>query len=243
VSDQALVEFPLADRRDETDTLADDAADRTDLLRNGMIGHLRVRAGEVLAIHGNAPVNAAPDIAEDALAIDILRRADAATAADAAVGVERDIGMRGIERPAGLQIGKLGGLGHVQPVGHRLKLAIAARLADRAKVIAFVEEHFHQIPAHLIEPRGLVFDGLAGCRRLGAGRNAPPPRLDGADPAAALMAQALVVAQARNIDARLIGGFHDRHAGIGLHLDPVDGEGEAGFSLRTAHWEKSLSKM
>jgi predicted protein tyrosine phosphatase len=34
VADQALVEFPLADRRGEADALADDAADRADLGRD-----------------------------------------------------------------------------------------------------------------------------------------------------------------------------------------------------------------
>jgi hypothetical protein len=46
-------------------------------------------------------VDAPADIAEDALAIDILRGADAAPAGDAAVGVERDVGMGGIDRRQG----------------------------------------------------------------------------------------------------------------------------------------------
>jgi hypothetical protein len=75
-----------------------------------MIRHFGIGMGQVLAIDRDAAVNAAADIAEDTLAIDILRGADAPPAADAAVGVERDIGMRGVDRAAGFQIGKLGRL-------------------------------------------------------------------------------------------------------------------------------------
>ena len=54
-----------------------------------------------------------------------------------------------------------------------------------------------------------------------------PAGLDRADPAAALMAQPLVVAKARDIDAGRVGGLHDRLARRGRDLDAVDGEGEA----------------
>jgi hypothetical protein len=125
---------------------------------------------QVLAIDRDPAVNAAADIAEDALAIDILRGADAAPAADAAIGVERDIGMRRIDRAAGLQIGKLGRLDHFQPVGHGLQFAIAAGLADRAEVVALVKQHLHEVAAQLVD-MGVSFSTLA--RR---GRAACRPR-------------------------------------------------------------------
>jgi hypothetical protein len=40
VADQALVEFALADRHREADALADDAADRADLVRPRMVRHI-----------------------------------------------------------------------------------------------------------------------------------------------------------------------------------------------------------
>jgi hypothetical protein len=105
-ADQALVESPFADRRGEPFALSHDAADRADLFRDGEIGDLRVRMGEVFGIDGHPPVDAPADIAEDPLAIDVLAGPDAPPAGDAAVGVERDVRMRGIDGAAGLQIGK-----------------------------------------------------------------------------------------------------------------------------------------
>ena len=51
------------------------------------------------------------------------------------------------------------------------------------------------------------------------------------------MPQPFVVAQARDVDAGLVGGFHDCLAFPGRDLDAVDGEG------KTAHLLKSLSKI
>jgi hypothetical protein len=85
-----------------------------------------------------------------------------------------------------------------------------------------------------------AWPGAAGCVQAG---DAAPAGLDRADPAAALVAQALVVAQARDVDARFVRRLHDRLARIGGDLDAVDGEGEAGFLFGAAHWVKSLSKM
>jgi hypothetical protein len=47
-----------------------------------------------------------------------------------------------------------------------------------------------------------------------------PLRLDRADAAAALVAQPLVIAEPRDVDARGIRGLHDRLAGLCRDLDP-----------------------
>jgi len=230
--DQPVVEVPRADRHGEALALADDAADRTDRGRHRVVADRGVGRREVRAVHRHAPMDAAPDIAEDTLAIDILRGPDAAPAAYAAVGVERDVGVRGVDRAAGFEPRKLGRLGHAEAIGHGLQFAIAAGLADGAEVVAFVEQHLDQVAAQGTEVVGLVLDRKAGGSGLGAGGDAAPAGLDGADPAAALMAQTFVVAEARDVDARRIGGLHDRLPGRGVDGDAIDGEGEGAV----LHW-------
>ena len=228
--------MPRADGRGKPFAFADDAADRAD--RHGMIGKSGIGMGQIGPVHRNPAMDAAPDIAEHSLGIDILRRPDAAPAGNAAIGVQRDIGVRGIEVAAGFQIGKPGCGGHVQPVRHRLQLAIAAFLADRAQVVALVEQHLDQIAAHPVARLGVVFDLKPRLGGLGAGRNAAPCGLDGADPAATLMAQPLHVAKTRDVDAGGVSGLHDGLARCGSNLDAVDTELE-----RPVHLLKSLSKM
>jgi hypothetical protein len=98
-------------------------------------------------------------------------------------------------------------------------------------VVALVKQHLHQVTAQLRDMRCLVLDGQVGGDRLRAGRDAAPARLDRADPAAALMAQPLVIAKPRDVDPGGVGGLHDRLARLRFDLDPVDDEGE-GPSLR-----------
>jgi hypothetical protein len=51
------------------------------------------------------------------------------------------------------------------------------------------------------------------------------------------MAQPFMVAKARNVYSRLVGGLHDRLAGFRRDFDAVDPE----LEILVAHFEKSLS--
>ena len=108
-------------------------------------------------------------------------------------------------------------------------------------MVAFVKEHPHQIAAQFVDMGRFVFDVQVRPRRFGAGGDTAPAGLDRADPATALMAQAFVVAEPRDIAASLVGGLHDglaegrmrvdRHHQVlegGAHLD---GEGAFGDEL------------
>ena len=107
-----------------------------------------------------------------------------------------------------------------------------------AEVVALVEQHLDQVAAHTCPDWRVVFYLKPRLGGLCAGRNAAPARFHRADPAAALMAQALVVAKAGNVDARCICGLHDGLAGLGRQRDAVNVEQEG-----LTHLLKSLSKI
>ena len=101
-------------------------------------------------------------------------------------------------------------------------------------MVAFVEQHPHQIATQLVDMWRLVFDGQVGGGWLGAGCHAAPVYLDRAYPTAALMTQSHMIAKARDIDAGIIGGVHNGLAFFGCDVLAINLKGKA-------HLLKSLS--
>jgi hypothetical protein len=95
--------------------------------------------------------------AEHGLAVLHARRADAARTEDAAVMIEIDVRMRGVDLAPRPLIG-LGRRHHAEAVAQRLQLAIPARHAIGAGMIAFDEQHFDDGAPIVGELRRVVLD-------------------------------------------------------------------------------------
>ncbi len=104
-------------------------------------------------------------------------------------------------------------------------------------MVSLVKKHLNEVATQLVDMRRFVLNRKPRCGWLGAGRNAPPASLYGANPAASLVPQTLMVAEPWNIDTALIGRLHDRLAFHRGYLCPIDRKGEF------THSPKSLSKI
>ena len=115
----------------------------------------------------------------------------------------------------------------VETVGHRLilQVALAALVADRAIQRMVDQQEFHHALARLLHGRGLGEDLLLVGDRQCAARlrlRRAGLHLDEAHPAVAGDRQPVVVAEARNLDARQLTGLQHGDAGRHLQLDAVD---------------------
>ena len=131
------------------------------------------------------------------------RGAHAAAAQDAAVAVDEDVRMQASTLRLGNMVRDTRRR-DAEPVGQGLQLAVAALLAEHAEVVALDEQHVDEVPPHGLDLGHLVLDHvMPWSDRLGAGRLRPAVDQHRADAAAAVGAQLLVVAEPRDVDARL----------------------------------------
>src|SRR4051812_46137811 len=155
---------------------------------------------------------------------DLGREADAARALDAAVH-------RGLDQRPELLVGHgplvLVIAAAIEAVAHRLVLqvALAALVADRAIERMVDQQELHHAVAGLLHGRGVGDDLLLVGHRHGAARlrlGRAGLHLDKAHAAVAGDRQALVGAEARDLDAGHLAGLQDRDAGRHLVFLTVD---------------------
>ena len=190
--------------------------------------HVRrqLRQDAAVEVGRDLHVLAAADGAELLDARDLGHEADAARAVDAAVheGLDERADVLLLDRALVLQIARA-----ADAVGHRLVLqvALAALVADGAVERMIDEQELHHAFARGLDERAIGEDlarraVLVG-RQIGDAHGArgdglgDAGHLDEAHAAVAGDRQALVVAEARNLGARLLARLQDR--GAGLHLD------------------------
>ena len=169
----------------------------------------------------DALVVAAADEPEDSIAVQLGRGPDAAAAEDAAVAVDEELRVRGVQLALREHVGVLR-RGDAEPVGQRLQLARAALLAEHAKVVALDEEHVDQVASQLSQLLGVVLDEHPRRDRLGACRLRTPVDAHGADAAATGGREVLHPTQARDVDPVVLCGLQDRLARTSLDLATVD---------------------
>ena len=223
--DRLDVVEPLADGHRVAHALPEDRADRADV--HGLVGAAQIRIRQVrLGVHPDLLVRAPPHELEGVLPVQVARGPDAAGAEDAAVAVDEDVGMAGVD-VAVRELVRVARGQDAEAVGQGLQLAVAALLAEHAVVVPLHEQHLDEAAAVLLEGLGLVVHHHALGRGRGAGRLRAAVDHHRADPAGAEGRQVLVGAQARDVHAGLVGGLEDRLARLAFDLDPVDGEEEA----------------
>ena len=105
---------------------------------------------------------------EHVLAVDIAAGAHAQLAQDAAVEVEQDVGVAGVDRAVGIELLEVRAF-HAHLVGGGLQQAVAALLATRAEMVAFDEQHLQQRLAVGVQFVGVAFHVQPGRGRAGAG--------------------------------------------------------------------------
>jgi hypothetical protein len=152
---------------------------------------------------------------EDILAIQVPRGSNTASAQDAPVSVQVNIGMRGIHLSVGEQIGKPWSR-DTESIGQGLQFTISALFAEHAVVVTLHKQHVNDIPSKLCDLFGIAFNIDAFGYRLGAGGLAFSIDQHSTDPAASLGLQIFMVAKPWNIFSRGVGCFHDREAGVAL---------------------------
>ena len=152
-----------------------------------------------------------------------VSEADAARAVDAAVHRRLDQRAEILVRHRALVLAVAAA---VEAVGHRLVLqvALAALVADRAVERMVDQQELHHAVARLLDHRRVGLDDHAVGRRHRAGgdRLGRLLHLDQAHAAIAGDRQALVVAEARDLDADLLAGLQHGGARRDLDLDTVD---------------------
>ena len=162
-------------------------------------------------------------------ALDLVADADAAKAQDAAVVVDGEQPVAGVDvdlraDPRQVEVG------HAELVCRVLQLAVIVRDADRADVVALHEHHLGHGPAVLEQELRMRRDvhafrdlGHAGRRELGGARD-----LDHAQAAGAAVVDPFEVAEARDVDPVLLGNLHHGlpfRAGDVLAVDPEREDG------------------
>ncbi len=120
--------------------------------------------------------------AEDGFAVLHPGGADAARTEDAALAIEIDVGVRGIDLPRGPLI-RLGRCDHAEAVAQSLQFAIAARDAVRTRMIALDKQHLDECAPIGGEERCVILDHHAMSGRGHAGGAVAAVDLAGADPA------------------------------------------------------------
>ena len=186
-------------------------------------------------VAGDLAVLAASGLAHLGHARDLGDEAHAAGAGDAArhVGADQRPELQILRRALGFAVA-----GEIHAVSHRLVLqvALAALIADRAVERVVDEQELHHPLARLLDHRRLGLDlrrlavaarahvlDLHGAGGGGLGRAAD--HLDQTHAAVAGDAEPLVIAEARDLDARHLAGLQQREVGIDLDHHAVDGDG------------------
>jgi len=108
-ADRLNIVAPAADRHGEAAPLAQDDADRADM--RCLVGERKVgvRQAPRLGIDDQVLADATPGEGKDVLAVDVATGAHAQLAENAAVEVEQHLGVRGIDRPIGIELRKVRG--------------------------------------------------------------------------------------------------------------------------------------
>ena len=223
---------PLGDRA----ALLEQRAGRTDL-----DALAAARAGRRLAPRrahvGHDPlVDARAHDAPGVGALDLAADPHAADAHDAAVVVDREERMDGVDADRRVDDRQLEVV-DLQVLGEVLELAVVVGDADRADVVALEEQHLGDRPAVLDELLGGRRDlhALGDGGRAGRGELGRAGDLDDAQPARARVGQPVEVAHRRDVDAVLGGDREDRLAVVPGHVGAVDPErvdGHAEHRLR-----------
>ena len=149
-------------------------------------------------------------------AFDLGADPHAARAEDAAIVVDGEALVRGVDRQFGIAIGQAD-VGQPLVLRQGLQLAVAVGHADRADVVALGEQQLEDGAAMLLQPLGVGADfhalgdgGDAGRQQLVAALD-----LDQAQAARANVAQAVEMAERGNVDVVLPRHFQDGLAARG----------------------------
>ena len=136
--------LPIGHR--EADALLEDARRPGRRSAALSVTSMSVSASRAVGVDADLLVRAAADEPEDVLAVQLPRGADAAGAQDAAVAVDEDVRVRGVDLALREQVRVLR-RGDAEPVGQGLQLAVAALLAEHAEVVALDEQHLDDVLA------------------------------------------------------------------------------------------------
>ncbi len=154
---------------------------------------------------------------KDVFAIDIAAGLDAQLAQDAAVEVEQDVGVAGVDRAVRVELLEVRAF-HAHLVGRGLQQAVATFLATRAEVIAFDEQHLQQGLAVAVEFFGIAFDLQPGAGAHAAGSPGVAIDFHAAQPARPMGREIRVPAQVRDVAMRTRGGLQQGLAGAKRHI-------------------------
>ena len=185
----------------------------------------QLRGQRLLDIGADLHVLAAPGGAELLDAGHLGDEADAARAVDAARHMGLDQRAEILVRHRALVLGEAR---PVESVGHRLvlQIALATLVADRAIQRVVDQQELHHPLARLPHRRRVGADHhvVADRHRAGGDRLGRALHLDQAHAAIAGDRQAFVIAEARDLHARLFAGLEDGDPVLDLDLNPVDGQ-------------------
>src|SRR5271166_5929036 len=218
-ADRRGVEAAAAIRNPVAVAFDDDAGDRTNAGRLVDGGHLGL-AEATLGIDVQPHCDPPPFEGEYRLAVFHARGTDAARTEDASVMIKIDIGVGRVDLPSGPLIG-LSRRHHTETVAERLQLAIPARHAVGAGMIALDIQHFDDGAPVVGQLPGVVLDYHAMGGRRHAGRAVAAIDLAGADTAIPGRLEVRMMAKARNIDPGRVARLDDRLSfGCPAHLKP-----------------------
>ena len=187
-------------------------------------GDARRVAHRVVEVEGDPGGVALAAAADDVVALDVVAGADAAVAQDAGVVIDRDDGV-GKVRPAARGRGQAARAGQPEPVGEGKQFVVAGGgLLGVALPLRLVgQQQLGQRRAVALDVRGGGLDLHAVFAGAHAGGGVGPcPDVHHAHPADADRVVALVVAQHRDVDPRVLGRGPDGRALRDGDLDPVD---------------------
>ena len=205
--------------------LLEQRSGRADLDALAAAGARRRLAPRGAQVGDDPGVGAAPHHVPGVGAFDLRAHADAARAQDAAVVVDHEAVVAGVDADRRVETGQLE-VGEAERLGVVLQFAVVVGHAHRADVVALDEEHLDDRAAMVIEPSGagdhVHAVGHLGdaCRQrtLGAGD------LDAAQPAGADVGEPVEMAQRRDVDAVLPRHVENRLACGAGDVDAVDAQ-------------------
>jgi len=228
-------------RHRKTDPLGQQRADRADVGRAVCYCQRTVAQPAAVAVDQQPRADAVAADGEHLFAVDLVARAHAELAQDAAVGLEQHVGVAGVHRALGIER-LVVQVGHAGALGLGLQQAVAALFATGAEVVALHKEHLQQALALRAQFGGVAVHALAGRRGRGAGGHWPAIHVHRADPAGCAGRDLGVPAEVRHLVPGALRGLQDGVAG--LHGDglAVELEHRRWVVARSAHGESSVCR-
>ena len=163
----------------------------------------------------------APAGGKHVLAVDFVAGTHAQGTQNAAIEVEQDVGVAGVDRAVRVELLEVRPR-HAHLVGRGLQQAVAAFLATRAEMIALDKQHLQERFALGVDFFGVALDLQRGTDRLRAGRNQTAIDLDVAQATGAMRGKVRMPAQVRDVAPGTRGSLQHGLAGGKRQLAAVE---------------------